>query len=145
MIEVKRTTRGTNSTVKRLGQRRDNQECQAIIDWLTPVNFALQQCDFISQRQEGTGEWILQSNEFQQWLAQSNQTLFCPGMPGAGKTIISSIVINHLHKMFENDPAIGIAYLYCNFQQHDEQKFIDLILSLLKQLVRESPLDVVKN
>ena len=133
--------------LSKLGQRGDDQECQAIIDWLTPVNYALQQSDFIARRQEGTGEWLLKSNEFQQWLAQRNQTLFCPGIPGAGKTIISSIVIDHLHKIFGNDPAIGIAYLYCNFRQQHEQKSSDLIVSLLKQLVQEQPSipDVVKN
>src|ERR1700722_1999423 len=106
------TAQDTNATVKELSQ---HQECQAIINWLTPVNYALQQSDFIARRQEGTGEWVLKSDEFQQWLAQRNKTLFCPAMPGAGKTIISSIVIDHLHKMFGNDSAIGIAYVYCNF------------------------------
>jgi Cdc6-like AAA superfamily ATPase len=136
-----------DATVKTLGKRGDDREFQAIIDWLTPVNHALQQSDFIARRQEGTGEWFLMSNEFEKWLAQSNQTLFCPGIPGAGKTIISSIVIDHLHKTFGNDPAIGIAYLYCNFRQQHEQKFSDLIVSLLKQLIQERPSipDVVKN
>ena len=111
------------------------------------MNYAPQQSDFIARRQEGTGEWLLKSNKFQQWLNRSNQTLFCPGMPGAGKTILSSIIIDHLCKMFGNDHTIGIAYLYCNFRQHHEQKSSDFIVSLLKQLVQEqSPLpDIVKN
>jgi hypothetical protein len=142
--KVQMTAQDINATIKELGQQR---ECQAIIDWLTPVNYAFQQSDFIARRQEGTGEWVLKSDEFQQWLAQRNKTLFCPGMPGAGKTIISSIVIDHLHKMFGNDPAIGIAYVYCNFRQQNEQKSSDLIVSLLKQLVQEQPSmpDVVKH
>jgi Cdc6-like AAA superfamily ATPase len=145
--EAQMTTQDIKATIKTLGKRGDTQDCQAIIDWLTPVNYALQQSDFIAQRQEGTGEWLLMSKEFQQWLAQNNQTLFCPGIPGAGKTIISSVVIDHLHKTFGNDPAIGIAYLYCNFRQQHEQKSSDLIASLLKQLVEEQPSipDAVKN
>jgi len=61
--------------------------------------------------------------------------------------IISSIVLDHLHRRFGNDPAIGIAYLYCNFRQQHEQKCSDLIVSLLKQLAQERPSipDVVKN
>jgi hypothetical protein len=129
---VQTITQDINVTVKTLGKRGDDQEYRAIIDWLTPVNYVLQQSDFIARRQDGTGEWLLVSNEFQQWLSQRNQTLFCPGIPGAGKTIISSIVIDHLHKAFGNDPAIGIAYLYCNFRQQHEQKSSDLIMSLLK-------------
>ncbi|KAN0069115.1 hypothetical protein V8E54_012744, partial [Elaphomyces granulatus] len=145
--EIQKTTQDTNCTVKKLSQHGDDQKCQEIVDWLTPVNYAPQQSDFIARRQEGTGEWLLQSNEFQQWVNRSNQTLFCPGMPGAGKTILSSIIIDHLCKEFGNDHTIGIAYLYCNFRQHHEQKSSDLIVSLLKQLVQEqSPLpDIVKN
>ncbi|KAE8362702.1 hypothetical protein BDV27DRAFT_159526 [Aspergillus caelatus] len=112
-----------------------HQEHQTIIDWLTPVNYATQQNDFIAQRQQGTGEWVLKSSEFQHWLEQTNQTLFCPGIPGAGKTIITSIVVHHLHDQFQNNPSVGIAYLYCNFKQQDEQRPVDLIINLLKQLV----------
>ncbi|BCR91451.1 uncharacterized protein ACHE_70294S [Aspergillus chevalieri] len=116
-----------------------DQKSQAIIDWLTPMNYAAQQNDFIAQRQEGTGEWVLESSEFQLWLKQTNQTLFCPGMPGAGKTIITSIVVNHLHDKFRNEPSIGIAYLYCTFQQQQEQRPVDLLTNLLKQLIMGQP------
>jgi hypothetical protein len=38
---------------------------------------------------------------------------------------------------FQNDSSIGIAYLYCNFRRQHEQKPIDLIASLLKQLLQD--------
>ncbi|KKZ59879.1 hypothetical protein EMCG_05308 [[Emmonsia] crescens] len=105
------------------------------------------QNDLIHQQQEGTGTWLLQSDEFQQWHTQLKQTLFCPGIPGAGKTIITSIVVHHLHRIFQNDHSVEIAYLYCNFQQQQEQKPADLIASLLKQLIQRQPsiLKVVKS
>ncbi|KLJ13093.1 hypothetical protein EMPG_11959 [Blastomyces silverae] len=118
-----------------------------LTSWLTPVNYAPQQNDFISQRQEGTGEWLLQSDKFRQWVREPKQTLFCPGIPGAGKTIITSIVVHDLHRRFQNDPSVGIAYLYCNFKQQKEQKPANLIASLLKQLIQGQPsiVEVVKD
>jgi Cdc6-like AAA superfamily ATPase len=65
--------------------------------------------------------------------------LFCPGIPGAGKTILTSIVVEELITRFENDGNIGIAYLYCNYQRQHEQKLEDLFASLLKQFVQEQP------
>jgi hypothetical protein len=62
--------------------------------------------------------------------------LFCPGIPGAGKTIITAIVIDDLNTRFHNDPSTRIAYLYCNFRRRDEQKAEDLFASLLKQLTQ---------
>ena len=130
--------------VDRLHERQDDQgrrqEHQDIVEWLTPTDYAPQQSDSISRRHEGTGQWLLNSNEFQEWLTQSKQTLFCPGIPGAGKTIMTSVVVNHLNTKFGNDISIGIAYLYCNYKQQQQQKPEDLLISLLKQLVQERPL-----
>ncbi|KAI9763767.1 MAG: hypothetical protein M1840_009092 [Geoglossum simile] len=74
------------------------------------------------------------SEEFQIWLQTSKQTLYYPGIPGAGKTILTSIVVDDLIRRPQNNPNIGIAYLYCNFRQQEEQKAEDLLASLLKQL-----------
>jgi hypothetical protein len=58
-------------------------------------------------------------------------------MPGAGKTIMASIVIDHLHTKYQTDVSAGIAYLYCSFRQQYGR--FDLLASLLKQLVRQRP------
>jgi hypothetical protein len=135
----------TRDSVVKLVRHQDDQEQQAILNWLTPVDFSAQQSDFISRLQEGTGQWLLNSDEFQAWLNKSRGTLFCPGIPGAGKTMITSIVVNHLGTEFQNDANVGIAYLYCNYRQQQEQKAEDLLSSLLKQLAQEQvavPADV---
>jgi hypothetical protein len=75
--------------------------------------------------------------EFKGWVEANNQTLFCPGIPGAGKTILTSVVVGDLYARFQNDPNVGIAYIYCNFQRQDEQKAEDLLANLLKQLARD--------
>ena len=119
---------------KRQDWREHHEEDQAILDWLTPIDYADQQSDFIGRRQEGTGQWLLESAEFHAWVETDKQTLFCPGIPGAGKTIITSIVVEELTTRFHDDKSIGIAYLYCNFRRRDEQKVDALLASLLKQL-----------
>ena len=135
----------TRDSVIMLARHQDDQERQAILNWLTPIDSSAQQSDFVSRLLEGTGQWLLNSDEFQAWLNKSKQTLFCPGIPGAGKTMITSIVVNHLENEFQNDANIGIAYLYCNYRQQQEQKAEDLLSSLLKQLAQEQvsvPADV---
>ena len=69
-------------------------------------------------------------------METDKQTLFCPGIPGAGKTILTSIVLEELSTRFHDNTSIGIAYLYCNFRRQDEQKADALLASLLKQLAR---------
>jgi Cdc6-like AAA superfamily ATPase len=123
--------------VKRLISHQDNQERRIILDWLTSVDYAPQQSDFIRRRQEGTGQWLLNSNIFKNWVNQSHQTLFCPGIPGAGKTMITAIVVDNLYAKFQHDASVAIAYIYCNFRRQYEQKPEDLFANLLKQLVQE--------
>jgi Cdc6-like AAA superfamily ATPase len=122
--------------VNRLHERQDDQERRTILDWLTPINYGDQQSDLIGRRQAGTGKWLLNSDEFQSWLNKDRQTLFCPGIPGAGKTMIASIVVDHVLTKFRDNSSIGIAYLYCNFRRQEEQKPVDLLASLLKQLIQ---------
>ena len=119
-----------------VGNLAVNLHRQTILDWLTPINYGPQQSDLISRRQEGTGQWLLDSAKFKAWVGTGGQTLFCPGNPGAGKTILTSIVIDELNKRFQRNTNVGIAYIYCNFRRQDNQKAEDLIASLLKQLTQ---------
>ena len=91
------------------------------------------QSDAFRKRRKGTGEWFLKSTPFVKWLEGENKTLFCSGIPGAGKTMIASIVINHLKTSFPDDKT-GRAYLYCIYKRQDNQKADDLLASLLGQL-----------
>jgi Cdc6-like AAA superfamily ATPase len=120
--------------IKEVLARQHSQEQQAILNWLTPIDYTPQQNDFIKQRQAGTGQWLLDSAEFQMWLYADRKTLFCPGIPGAGKTILTATVIDDLNTRFADDPTIGIAYIYCNYKRQNKQKSNDLLISLLKQL-----------
>ena len=75
----------------------------------------------------------MKSTPFIEWSEGKKETLFCPGIPGAGKTILASIVINHLKTSFPDDNT-GRAYLYCIYKRKDNQEVDDLLASLLGQL-----------
>jgi Cdc6-like AAA superfamily ATPase len=75
----------------------------------------------------------LKSTPFIKWSEGKKETLFCPGIPGAGKTMLASIVINHLKTSFPDDNT-GRAYLYCIYKRKDNQEADDLLASLLGQL-----------
>ncbi|SPJ73909.1 related to ankyrin [Fusarium torulosum] len=120
-------------------RKQHDQEDELIIEWLTSVDYAPRQNDFFNRRQPGTGKWVFDATQFDTWLKTSSTTLFCPGIPGAGKTILTSIVVNDLQSRFRGDLSIGITYIYCNFQRHDEQRAEDLLASLLKQLTQGQP------
>ncbi|KAI1042022.1 hypothetical protein LB505_012173 [Fusarium chuoi] len=138
LSQIHETVLQSDANIREVNRKMDRIEDIEILEWLTPVDYGPQQSDNFSQRQEGTGEWLLRSKEFQDWV-DTGKTLFCPGVPGAGKTILTSIVINELTTRFGDDGTVGIAYIYGNYRRHDEQRLDHLLKSLLKQLVQGQP------
>jgi Cdc6-like AAA superfamily ATPase len=138
VVNIRDKVEDVSNNIDKLIRDQYDQQKQAILDWLTPVDYFDQQNDFIRTQQPGTGHWFLQTPEYRAWLDGDRQTLFCPGIPGAGKTMITAIVIHHLQTKFRNK-TIGIAYVYCSFQRQHEQKPGDLLASLLKQLSHSQP------
>lgn len=126
----------TKKAVDELNQRQAHQDQNAILDWLTPTNYSSQQHDILDRRQPGTGQWFLESPEYTTWLQLAGQTLFCPGIPGAGKTTLTSIVIDNVTRGYQADSGIGIAYIYCDFRRQTEQTLGHFLATLLKQLAK---------
>lgn len=110
-----------------------------IMKWLTPIEYASQHAEFVNIRQKRIGEWLLNTDKYREWERQNKKVLFYPGIPGADKTIIASLVVDHLSKIFQNDNEVGIAYIYCNHKRQEKQKPVDLLKSLLKQLIQRQP------
>ncbi|KAI0440392.1 hypothetical protein F4803DRAFT_527515, partial [Xylaria telfairii] len=109
---------------------------QEILAWLTPIDYSAHQSDFIRRRQAGTGQWLLDSPEYRHWVATKKEALFCPGIPGAGKTMLASIVVDSLLELQRADKSIAVCYIFLNFRQSNEQKLDDLMAGILKQLAQ---------
>jgi hypothetical protein len=129
---VEDTKANTDRTIFHLDRNRDNET----LDWITPFDYAPVQREHFSKSLTGTCQWFLDSNEFRQWIDTTGQTLFCTGIPGAGKTILTSIVVNHLQEGFRDEPTVGLAYLYCDHERRDEQTPDHMFASILKQLAQ---------
>lgn len=128
----------TRNQVAKLLQIHDDQQHQTILHWICPHDYSRQQSDFISRRQPGTGQWMLESPEFREWQgASGNHTLFCFGIPGAGKTIMAATVIDELQRQVQPEAGAGIAYIYFNFRQAEDQDPSRLLSILLRQLVQQ--------
>jgi hypothetical protein len=118
----------------------NEEQHQKYLDWLSSESFAVDWGKPIHQ--PGTGRWFIESPEFQTWIQTPGQTLFCPGIPGAGKTNMASIVIEELDRRHRNDPSVGIAYIFFSFRYCDDprQSHDNVLASIIRQLIRRLPL-----
>ena len=115
---------------------RDHEARRELCQWLSPLDFPAQQREIYNRHQQGSGQWLLESDIFKRWLESEGGVLLCPGNPGAGKTVLASIVIDHLWNKVRTD-GIGVAYIYCDYLKYREQTPIHLVGSLLKQLAEQ--------
>lgn len=122
----------------KLRQDQDSAEHRRLVEWISPTDYPAQQSDIIKRRQEGTGQWFLDAPEVVRWLSNPKGTLFCPGIPGAGKTMVAAIAIDHLLKSVQNS-LHGVAYIYCNYKAQKEQDASSILAAILKQLVQARP------
>ncbi|KAH0372585.1 hypothetical protein KCU65_g1180, partial [Aureobasidium melanogenum] len=136
-VEHART--GVEQLHKRENTREKNIERQKILDWICPseVDYTDQQNALKLRRRRGIGEWFLNSPKFKSWLHGDRTTLLCSGMPGVGKTMITSFVVGNLLERYNNDNQVGIAYIYCQFSRHKEQTPEYLMSSILRQLLEQ--------
>ncbi|OBT49911.1 hypothetical protein VE04_09679, partial [Pseudogymnoascus sp. 24MN13] len=124
--------------IKKIQVGQDRQQNHKLLQWISSTDFPSQLSDIIARRQTGTCQWFLESSEFNNWLSGTEKTLFCPGIPGAGKTMVSAIAVDHLYKTTHND-NIGVAYVFCNYKVQSEQNTLSLLSAILKQLVQAQP------
>ncbi|KAJ7445358.1 hypothetical protein B0H11DRAFT_1635712, partial [Mycena galericulata] len=112
------------------------QHRDTILNWLSPINFFLRQGDISQMRVKGTGGWLLEDPLFKQWESGFGNTLWCHGIPGAGKTVLVSMVVDHLSAAFQNNKDIGVvACIYLNHKDVNSQTPSRLLAGLWRQLV----------
>lgn len=106
-----------------------------ILKSLSPTNPSINHHYACKKYQQGTGNWLLQRAEYLEWTAKRGSILWINGIPGCGKTILCSTIVEYLlkHQPPHNSPA-GVAYFYFNFQNGAEQQFINFLRSLILQL-----------
>lgn len=126
------TTAG--SDIKHVRVFINHQEREKVLRWLSPLESGKQQSEIFAKRQDGTGEWFLISKSFQEWLKSGRGTLFCAGIPGSGKTVIASIVVNYLMEKCRQDRYVGLGFFYFNHQSRNELNLQFLLANLLQQL-----------
>ncbi|KAF5578854.1 ankyrin repeat-containing protein [Fusarium pseudocircinatum] len=129
--------RMARTNTAKLVQYVEDQELRRALEWLCPVDYGVQQSDLIMRRQPDTAKWFLNSPEFRRWLEIPGASMFCPGIPGAGKTIMTAVVVDHLLSSPVFGEGVGIAYIYFNFRRGEEQTLNHLIASLLRQLAQQ--------
>ncbi|KAK0445032.1 uncharacterized protein EV420DRAFT_1648548 [Desarmillaria tabescens] len=114
-----------------------DKKAAKVAAWLTSLNYNAVQREKLAQRFMNTGQWFLESSKFLCWADGSgkSRTLWCPGDPCAGKTIIASIVVEYLRTQVAEENST-ILSVFCDYRNMGAQTLTNIIRALLKQLIQ---------
>jgi hypothetical protein len=125
--------------LKHKGRSHDQEEkLGKICSWLSAPDPSTNYQKAHKQRQAETGLWLLQNARCAEWKEGAALRLWLYEIPGCGKTILSSIVIDHLLQHCHDDASMVTAYFYFDFNDAQKQNPELMLRSLLSQLLQRS-------
>lgn len=137
--EIQKDTRELKERVldfQRAIKLTDHQRLQVMLDWLGAPDPSAHHNMVLKGRTEGTGVWLLKGAEFEAWRDSSEMSvLWMHGIPGCGKSVLTSSVIDHLRQFTSTKRHVSaLGYYYFQFS-HKDTSTMDLMLrSLIYQL-----------
>jgi hypothetical protein len=118
--------------------RSQEERLGKICRWLSAPDPSTNYHKAHKQRQAKTGLWLLESAKFTEWKEIAASRLWLYGIPGCGKTILSSTIIEHLLQHCHDDISMVTAYFYFDFNDKQKQDPELMLRSLLCQLLQRS-------
>lgn len=129
-LTVHKTVDDTNKNVERLcGYALSG----SLKDWLNAPDPSTNYNRAIQQRHPGTGMWFLQSEAYANWKAERYEFLWLHGLVGCGKTVLSSIIIEHLQKESPL-PYTNLLYFFFDFNDKEKQSHEKMMRTFMQQL-----------
>ncbi|PBK65236.1 hypothetical protein ARMSODRAFT_438992 [Armillaria solidipes] len=105
---------------------------QNVVNWLEPLDSRAKLREVRERRQLGTCEWLLSHPRFASWYS-SGSFLWMNGIPGNGKTLLTSFVIDHLKERVTSDEIVLFAF--ADFQDARSTDVVVLLRTLLARLL----------
>ncbi|KAH6903055.1 hypothetical protein BKA70DRAFT_1155716 [Coprinopsis sp. MPI-PUGE-AT-0042] len=96
----------------------------------------------MSKATAGTGMWLVKGDKFRVWLEPNGdiKIFWGSGIPGAGKTLLASIVIEYLEALYPGpDAKICICYVYFRYSDHSEMTVRTILETFVMQTLERHP------
>ncbi|CUS12036.1 unnamed protein product, partial [Tuber aestivum] len=103
--------------------------------WLNVVDPASNFSYALALREPGTGNWLLKGPEYIDWKGGRGGVLWLYGIPGCGKSVLSAIAIEDVKNLCAEKDDHALAYFYFTFTDSEKQNFLNMLLSIIGQLL----------
>ncbi|KAI9852437.1 MAG: hypothetical protein M1838_000757 [Thelocarpon superellum] len=91
------------------------------------------------KRQGHTGAWFTEGSQYASWKVNPTSFLWLHGIPGNGKSVLCSTIIEDITQHCHPKPDNVVIYFYFDFNDKEKQGHHGLMRSLVKQLSMQLP------
>jgi hypothetical protein len=124
-----------NETKINLNQIHEETLHQKVCKWLKPPNPSTSHNKALKRRHPKTGMWFPEGPRFAKWKTDKNRVLWLHGIPGCGKTILTSAIIENVGNMVSSSQVM--LYFYFDFNDADKLSLDNMIRSCIYQLYHQ--------
>ncbi|KAI0119987.1 hypothetical protein GGR51DRAFT_495851 [Nemania sp. FL0031] len=112
-----------------------NDQLRNVSECLSPPNPSTNYINALNTRHPGSGKWLLNHLSYASWKMENNSFLWLYGVPGCGKTVLTSTIIEDLQR---NETSCDrLLYFYFDFNDTEKQSLYMMLLSLVSQLYKK--------
>ena len=134
---LQKVTRLEESVTSISNSMLDAQDAQIfgkVLTWLGGPDPSINHEEARNKHQEGTGDWFLRLPQFNRWKQRQIRSIWIHGIPGSGKTILFSSVVEHVKLAALKDPSKPIsAIFYFDFNDPEKRTVVGFLRSVLGQ------------
>jgi hypothetical protein len=116
-----------------------SQVREKILGWLKGPDPAVNHHAAVKKREVGTCQWLLASEEFKRFVEGDAKLMWLHAIPGGGKTVLSSTVVEHFTQICAEKKNSGVIYYYFDFRDNSRQSHAGCLQSLLRQICSDRP------
>lgn len=136
-------TRLLQNQASRIDRHQDQGKKGKVLRWYKTADPERNHRLATEKHEPSTGSWVFEDDRFQQWEEATGKLLWLHGIPGAGKTILCSTIIEHMLKYnakFNDNSGLRhqVVYFYFDFSDSSKQNLASLLKSVIFQLASTS-------
>jgi hypothetical protein len=128
-----------SAQIERVLDAQQSEEYRKIAAWLSAADPWTNHESTRQRYENSTGEWLLQSDQYQKWKLGKGSHVWMYGKAGCGKTNLCSTAIEDIRDHCQQSADTACVFFYFSFSDEHKQSDRDLLRSLVAQLGWREP------
>jgi hypothetical protein len=149
--EITTDVKKIRSKINQVHDQLDDDKRRKICDWIELTNPSTIHHRARRNHENNTCRWIHRVGQWNDWLSLQRRLIWLHGIPGAGKTVLASYLVEQTiaHCKKQNDDRIACLYYYCSFthgqteQRNEALPFLRWIISQICRKIDYVPSELV--